>query len=106
MLQDDMAHARYVTLLGTLSDDDTSDTYELHGMTDFALIGKLLAAGREGDSSTASTIDVRVIADDDGHLLASCGLAIRETSIRPWTTRATASRSTPEITRAAMVSTP
>jgi hypothetical protein len=81
--QDEPAHARYVTLLGDLSDADKSDAYELHGLTDYALIGQLMAAGKNGDSSTANRVGVRVTAESDGHLLASCGLASGQVNIHP-----------------------
>lgn len=81
--QDELVHARYITLLGDLSDADRSDTYEIHGLPDYALIGQLLAAGKQGDSSTAKAVGVRVTADSDGHLLASCGLTSGQKNIHP-----------------------
>lgn len=86
LVEDAVAHARYITVLGDLSDDDKSDTYEIHGMPDNALIGQLLAAGKTGDGSSAEAVTVRVTADSDGHLLARGGLTSgqsAQTNIHP-----------------------
>lgn len=82
-LQDARTKNRYVTVLGELSDDNEVDTYELQGLPDHALIGELIAAGTDGDGSTAARVGVRVTADSDGHLLASCSLAARQNNIHP-----------------------
>jgi hypothetical protein len=73
----------YVTLLGELGDGDELDTIELQGMLDRALIGTLHATGPDGDGSTAQTLSVRVVANDDGHLLATCSLQDGQLNIHP-----------------------
>jgi hypothetical protein len=73
----------YITLLGTLSDRDDTDTFTLQGLLDYALIGQLHKAGAQGDGSTAEAATVRVIADSDGHLLARCALTTGQSNIHP-----------------------
>lgn len=84
VLQQEMrTQTHYVTLVGQLSDSDKQDTFELHGMLDYALIGELLTTGVKGDGSSAQAVGVRVVANSDGHLLASCGLSSGQTNLHP-----------------------
>jgi hypothetical protein len=71
----------YVTLIGELSDTD-EDTFEIQGVAQQVMIGKLLQAGTNGNGSTADNLTVSVL-DGDGHMLAWIDQAGGQADFRP-----------------------